>query len=70
MTVTDTPGCRTFQSTPSLRRATIPYIQEVKTKAVSIHALLAESDPRHFLYKRIKSVSIHALLAESDRRNP
>ena len=33
---------------------------------ISIHALLAESDPRHNANCSCHSISIHALLAESD----
>ena len=35
--------------------------------AISIHALLAESDRSEFLISAITSISIHALLAESDQ---
>ena len=36
---------------------------------ISIHALLAESDPRKNLVNGVRRViSIHALLAESDQR--
>ena len=33
---------------------------------ISIHALLAESDQRHWLDSTHRRISIHALLAESD----
>ena len=55
-----------FQSTHSLRSATVnrPYLQgEV---IVSIHALLAECDISMNSYDNWKIVSIHALLAECD----
>ena len=55
-----------FQSTPSLRRATIADDILDKAEAVSIHALLAESDCSVSMFHGIKRVSIHALLAESD----
>ena len=60
--------CMEFQSTHSLRSATVnrPYLQgEV---IVSIHALLAECDPSHgYQPGQPRNVSIHALLAECDR---
>ena len=37
------------------------------TAAISIHALLAESDKSETQSDPVKSISIHALLAESDR---
>ena len=56
-----------FLSTLSLRRATFLCTGAAcKRRAISIHALLAESDainPEHYTKLRI---SIHALLAESD----
>ena len=56
-----------FLSTPSVRRATIRTARTRKTKAISIHALLAEGD-RYLdrLYRAFPSISIHALLAEGD----
>ena len=35
---------------------------------ISIHALLAESDPRSGTFRNTPNISIHALLAESDNR--
>ena len=35
--------------------------------AISIHALLAESDPKNILGLVLREISIHALLAESDK---
>ena len=56
-----------FLSTLSLRRATRMICrQTMTTAAISIHALLAESDPLHLAVLRIIAISIHALLAESD----
>ena len=56
-----------FLSTLSLRRATSGYFRFPRLDAISIHALLAESD----LLEQSASyntylISIHALLAESD----
>ena len=57
-----------FLSTLSLRRATQTK-QTYRAKiSISIHALLAESDPRARRASRQQPISIHALLAESDRR--
>ena len=55
-----------FQSTPSLRRATQGQGEPKAGVAVSIHALLAESDGISRLAYILHAVSIHALLAESD----
>ena len=56
-----------FQSTLSLRRATLVQLPSMGPVSISIHALLAESDGAtgapHTLTAQI---SIHALLAESD----
>ena len=50
-----------------MRRATnIRQIQKIEN-GISIHALLAESDPFIFNVQPRKTISIHALLAESDR---
>ena len=56
-----------FLSTLSLRRATQTARRAVSTNAISIHALLAESDERSLATLIAFSISIHALLAESDR---
>ncbi len=37
--------------------------------AISIHALLAESDLRQPCFELLEIISIHALLAESDHRS-
>ena len=55
-----------FQSTHSLRSATLVGIGEPKVTTVSIHALLAECDLRAFPNQTGLNVSIHALLAECD----
>ena len=61
---------RVFLSTLSLRRAT-DYTPVIDVRrAISIHALLAESDPRRHPGGHLGHISIHALLAESDVRPP
>ena len=56
-----------FQSTLSLRRATSGRANCSASPRISIHALLAESDPTPFGSISIAGlISIHALLAESD----
>ena len=56
-----------FLSTLSLRRATrCRIVAPTAKEAISIHALLAESDKRYFESKGGYEISIHALLAESD----
>ena len=56
-----------FLSTLSLRRATPTLHNILKLFAISIHALLAESDYTHPVAVFIRVIiSIHALLAESD----
>ena len=59
-----------FLSTLSLRRATLrPYLLG-DHHHISIHALLAESDPlKNAITAAPQQISIHALLAESDRSN-
>ena len=58
-----------FLSTLSLRRATDDMIFEEQTQQISIHALLAESDPSFCALPSKAGISIHALLAESDAPN-
>ena len=59
-----------FLSTLSLRRATGIHAQVLPHGAISIHALLAESDLHVHVNKAdVKWISIHALLAESDAAN-
>ena len=55
-----------FLSTLSLRRATFRCLPVRRGDPISIHALLAESDPQLWQCDRSKAISIHALLAESD----
>ena len=57
-----------FLSTLSLRRATRPLFWASRTRWISIHALLAESDFRVAIFEHTIVISIHALLAESDLR--
>ena len=61
---------RIFLSTLSLRRATLPGGDRPRHAGISIHALLAESDPRSRWVPRHTQISIHALLAESDQPRP
>ena len=58
--------CVLFQSTLSLRRATIGCVYPSSPMLISIHALLAESDRFLFSIAIYSQISIHALLAESD----
>ena len=55
-----------FLSTLSLRRATLRVVDGSKSSIISIHALLAESDPLTTRHISPLIISIHALLAESD----
>ena len=55
-----------FLSTLSLRRATLVQIIMSGYARISIHALLAESDPMAQICQVVSAISIHALLAESD----
>ena len=59
-----------FQSTLSVRRATVAVAAPVNHVIISIHALRKESD--HELYVRSSTcpISIHALRKESDTGNP
>ena len=58
-----------FLSTLSLRRATPSSTRKFTNIIISIHALLAESDPSKLAKtSRTEKISIHALLAESDGR--
>ena len=52
----------------SLRRATSRTKRQEARKKISIHALLAESDPFSTALRPAANISIHALLAESDER--
>ena len=55
-----------FLSTLSLRRATGLPSATLSNGKISIHALLAESDPTSVRNNQNNQISIHALLAESD----
>ena len=55
-----------FLSTLSLRRATRGANHATQRSYISIHALLAESDPWGPRPQPPRAISIHALLAESD----
>ena len=57
---------RLFLSTLSLRRATRETTSIKPVFGISIHALLAESDPAERHASSQQEISIHALLAESD----
>ena len=57
-----------FLSTLSLRRATKYRPSGALAQAISIHALLAESDCGRRVGLPVAGISIHALLAESDLR--
>ena len=57
-----------FLSTLSLRRATKIRPVAPDISSISIHALLAESDPQAIYPSSTPPISIHALLAESDKR--
>ena len=59
---------QSFLSTLSLRRATESRSNILITSQISIHALLAESDPSLYQLYDTYAISIHALLAESDIR--
>ena len=59
----------TFLSTLSLRRATSVAAFRQVVSAISIHALLAESDQGQQGFVERCAISIHALLAESDSSN-
>ena len=62
------PSCHRFQSTHSLRSATRSSGDADFGDDVSIHALLAECDPRQAELLHAVLVSIHALLAECDNK--
>ena len=57
--------CR-FQSTLSVRRATLSYILNLTSDSISIHALREESDVKYYDTMPSFGISIHALREESD----
>ena len=61
-------GVLLFQSTLSMRRATIRHrhSSSVKRHVISIHALHEESDPSVLRVSTDAYISIHALHEESD----
>ena len=62
--------CSQFQSTLSVRRATISDQGCPTGRRISIHALRKESDRVRALRRRCQAISIHALRKESDRTVP
>ena len=59
------PSCYFYPRSPCGERPVDGGIINRSAK-ISIHALLAESDPRYLKMALAQSISIHALLAESD----
>ena len=59
-----------FQSTLSVRRATLHYVLVGGTAMISIHALREESDRNRNLTIMRQHISIHALREESDQDSP
>ena len=55
-----------FQSTLSVRRATVAHAELHNRLVISIHALRKESDPERANGHRSDAISIHALRKESD----
>ena len=58
-----------FQSTLSVRRATVRFPRSFQFLSISIHALRKESDLRHYADALADKISIHALRKESDENN-
>ena len=56
-----------FQSTLSVRRATLRQFQHESLHIISIHALRKESDHEFDAMHVLYGISIHALRKESDR---
>ena len=56
-----------FQSTPSVRRATLSVSAQWLVDIISIHALRAEGDQQQMELDKQLKISIHALRAEGDR---
>ena len=61
------PRPEAFQSTLSVRRATIHIFSQKVTMDISIHALRKESDFQNHRERMGQATSIHALRKESDR---
>ena len=56
-----------FQSTPSVRRETLPYCQDLRYTGISIHSLREEGDPiSSFCKLKRYEISIHSLREEGD----
>ena len=64
------PACnetvKIFQSTPSLRKATVEFKREGNIPVISIHTFLAEGDNLSGGLDTEKGISIHTFLAEGD----
>ena len=58
-----------FQSTPSLRKATVEFKREGNIPVISIHTFLAEGDNLSGGLDTEKGISIHTFLAEGDYNN-
>ena len=63
-------GAGKFQSTLSVRRATLRPTPSPAGSDISIHALRKESDNGHGVASGTDSISIHALRKESDSSHP
>ena len=61
------PDSLIFQSTLSVRRATLVLRENLHRPGISIHALRKESDPLTRVNITPFSISIHALRKESDQ---
>ena len=66
MTANNTRESKKFQSTLSVRRATLWLKEHYGLSYISIHALRKESDIFPYLGIRNRDISIHALRKESD----
>ena len=60
------PQADTFQSTLSVRRATVAHAELHNRLVISIHALRKESDYAASVHSAAVRISIHALRKESD----
>ena len=68
--VPDSPGYMTFQSTPSVWRATGRCFLLRAAVSISIHALRVEGDVADGAVNLFDDISIHALRVEGDLRLP